>query len=226
MLRPTHGRGWVDGQHLAEAHDFILRQPKRYDTMVGERGTVLSGGQRQRLAIARALLRDPRILILDEATSVLDGLTEEKVVRAMKAASVGRTTFVVAHRLATIRDADRILFFQDGVVAESGTFEELVARDGAFAALARTQFPALVEVPKREEMPVHEDRKLDRSRPQLSRFRLAAQRIRGRGSAAFLAQGLAAHPRSVGQAANLCLVYSRPEKENPQAKRSKSVNAT
>jgi ATP-binding cassette subfamily B protein len=173
---------------MAEAHDFILRQPKRYDTMVGERGTVLSGGQRQRLAIARALLRDPRILILDEATSALDGLTEEKVVRAMKAASVGRTTFVVAHRLATIRDADRILFFQDGVVAESGTFEELVARDGAFAALARTQFPALVEVPKREEMPVHEDRKLDRSRPQL--------------------------------------VYSRPVEENPQAKRSKSVNAT
>jgi ATP-binding cassette, subfamily B, beta-glucan exporter len=127
---------------LAEAHDFIMRQPQGYDTIVGERGASLSGGQRQRLAIARALLRDPAILILDEATSALDGLTEEKVVRAMKAAASGRTTFVIAHRLATIRDADRVLFFRDGVVAESGTFEELVARDGAFAELARTQFPA------------------------------------------------------------------------------------
>jgi ATP-binding cassette subfamily B protein len=115
--------------------------------VVGERGVALSGGQRQRLAIARALLRDPSILILDEATSALDGLTEEKVVRAMKAASAGRTTFVIAHRLATIRDADRILFFAGGVVAESGTFEELVALNGEFAALARTQFPELAEVP-------------------------------------------------------------------------------
>ncbi len=130
---------------LAEAHDFILRQPQGYDTVVGERGAALSGGQRQRLAIARALLRDPRILILDEATSALDGLTEEKVVRAMKTAALGRTTFVIAHRLATIREADRILFFRDGQVVESGTFEELVAEDGAFAALARTQFLAPVQ---------------------------------------------------------------------------------
>ena len=132
----------------AEAHDFILRQPNGYDTLVGERGATLSGGQRQRLAIARTLLRDPRILVLDEATSALDGATEEKVVRAMKAAASGRTTFVIAHRLATIRDADRILFFQDGVIAEAGTFDELVARDGLFAALARTQLlaPARVEL--------------------------------------------------------------------------------
>jgi ATP-binding cassette subfamily B protein len=126
---------------LAEAHEFITEQPAGYDTVVGERGVALSGGQRQRLAIARALLRDPRILILDEATSALDGLTEEKVVRAMRAASVGRTTFVIAHRLATIRDADRILLFAGGIVAESGRFEELVARGGPFAALAHTQFP-------------------------------------------------------------------------------------
>jgi len=127
---------------LAEAHDFILRQPQGYDTPIGERGAALSGGQRQRLAIARTLLRDPRILVLDEATSALDGATEEKVVRAMNAAAAGRTTFVIAHRLATIRDADRILFFQNGVVAEAGSFDALVARDGLFAALARTQLLA------------------------------------------------------------------------------------
>ena len=134
---------------LAEAHDFIMRQPNGYDTVVGERGTALSGGQRQRLAIARALLRNPRILVLDEATSALDGVTEEKVVRAMRAAAQGRTTFVIAHRLATIRDADRILLFRDGVVAESGTFEELVARNGQFAELARTQFLAPAAKPVR-----------------------------------------------------------------------------
>ena len=136
---------------LAQAHDFILRQPRGYDTVVGERGTALSGGQRQRLAIARALLRDPRILILDEATSALDGATEEKVVHAMKAAAAGRTTFVIAHRLATIRDADRILFFRDGEVAEAGTFDELVARDGLFAELARTQHLVPAGTPEREE---------------------------------------------------------------------------
>jgi glucan exporter ATP-binding protein len=127
---------------LAEAHSFIIRQPAGYDTVVGERGAALSGGQRQRLAIARALLRDPSILVLDEATSALDGATEEKVTRAMQAAAVGRTTFVIAHRLATIRNADRILFFREGRVAESGSFQELIALNGAFAALARMQLLA------------------------------------------------------------------------------------
>ncbi len=140
---------------MAEAHDFIMRQPQGYDTVVGERGGALSGGQRQRLAIARTLLRDPRILILDEATSALDGATEEKVVRAMQAAATGRTTFVIAHRLATIRDADRILFFRDGVVAEAGSFDELVARDGLFAALARTQLLAPASTPQRDAAAPH-----------------------------------------------------------------------
>lgn len=140
---------------LAEAHDFIMRQPQGYDTLVGERGAALSGGQRQRLAIARTLLRDPRILVLDEATSALDGATEEKVVRAMQAAAAGRTTFVIAHRLATIRDADRILFFRDGVVAEAGAFDELVARNGLFAALARTQLLAPASAPPREAAAPH-----------------------------------------------------------------------
>ena len=140
---------------MAEAHDFIMRQPQGYDTLVGERGAALSGGQRQRLAIARTLLRDPRILILDEATSALDGATEEKVVRAMQAAAAGRTTFVIAHRLATIRDADRILFFRDGVVAEAGSFSELVARNGLFAALARTQLLAPPSAPQRDAAAPH-----------------------------------------------------------------------
>jgi len=134
---------------LAEAHDFIMRQPRGYDTVVGERGAALSGGQRQRLAIARALLRDPRILVLDEATSALDGATEGRVVQAMRAASAGRTTFVIAHRLATIREADRILFFRDGEVVESGTWTELLAREGHFAELARTQ---LLTPPKRTRL--------------------------------------------------------------------------
>jgi ABC-type multidrug transport system fused ATPase/permease subunit len=145
---------WAEVEHaarLADVHDFIVHQPHGYDTVVGERGAALSGGQRQRLAIARALLRDPRILILDEATSALDGITEEKVVRAMKVAAVNRTTLVIAHRLATIREADRILFFRDGVVVESGSFEELVARNGPFAELARTQFLVPVETPRRDE---------------------------------------------------------------------------
>lgn len=124
---------------LAEAHDFILRQPKGYETLVGERGATLSGGQRQRLAIARALLKDPPILILDEATSALDAATEARVQRALRALMQGRTTFVIAHRLSTVRDADEILVFADGRIAEQGRFEELVARGGIFAGLVATQ---------------------------------------------------------------------------------------
>jgi ATP-binding cassette subfamily B protein len=124
---------------MAEAHDFILRQPNGYDTMIGERGASLSGGQRQRLAIARALLKDPPVLILDEATSALDAATEARVQRALKALMAGRTTFIIAHRLSTVRDADEILVFEQGRVAERGSFEELVRLGGRFAELVRTQ---------------------------------------------------------------------------------------
>jgi ATP-binding cassette, subfamily B, beta-glucan exporter len=124
---------------MAEAHDFITRQPKGYDTLVGERGSSLSGGQRQRLAIARALLKDPPVLILDEATSALDAATEARVQRALKALMAGRTTFIIAHRLSTVRDADEILVFDAGRIAERGTFDGLVAQGGRFADLVRTQ---------------------------------------------------------------------------------------
>ena len=124
---------------MAEAHDFIIRQPQGYDTRVGERGISLSGGQKQRLSIARALLKDPPILILDEATSALDAATEARVQKALKALMTGRTTFIIAHRLSTIRDADEILVFEFGRIVERGSFEELVELGGRFADLVRTQ---------------------------------------------------------------------------------------
>ncbi|MDX7951639.1 glucan ABC transporter ATP-binding protein/ permease [Lichenihabitans sp. Uapishka_5] len=124
---------------LAQAADFVAQQPQGLDTPVGERGRALSGGERQRIAIARALLKDPPILILDEATSALDVETERKLQLALAAATVGRTTFVIAHRLATIRQATRILVFDRGRVVETGSFEALVARGGAFARLVQAQ---------------------------------------------------------------------------------------
>lgn len=124
----------------AQALEIIERTPEGFQAQVGERGRLLSGGERQRISIARALLKNPPILILDEATSALDALTEAKVQRALDEVMKGRTTFVIAHRLATIRSATRILVFEGGRVIESGSFDELVRRGGCFAELARTQF--------------------------------------------------------------------------------------
>src|SRR5690606_16193913 len=129
----------------AQASDFLARQPDGLATVIGERGRTLSGGERQRLSIARVLLKNPPILILDEATSALDAATEAKLQKALEAVMSGRTTFVIAHRLATIRNADRILVFSDGRIIESGSFAELVAKGGHFAALARAQFLAEAE---------------------------------------------------------------------------------
>lgn len=124
----------------AQALDFIERSELGFDTNAGERGRALSGGERQRLSIARALLKDPPILILDEATSALDAVTEAKLNAALDEVMKGRTTFVIAHRLSTIRNATKILVFDAGRVIEAGTFDELVAKGGHFAELAKAQF--------------------------------------------------------------------------------------
>ena len=121
----------------AEAHEFIRAKPEGYATLVAERGSSLSGGERQRVAIARAMLKDAPILVLDEATSALDGATELRIQQALETLTRGRTTFVIAHRLATIRDADLILVLANGEIVERGRYEELLLRDGPFARLAR-----------------------------------------------------------------------------------------
>ena len=126
----------------AQASVFVANQPRGLATPIAERGRSLSGGERQRLAIARALLKDPPIMILDEATSALDANTERQLQEALDNAMRGRTTFVIAHRLATIRNADHILVFDQGRVVDAGAFDELIARQGLFSSLARAQFIA------------------------------------------------------------------------------------
>ena len=124
----------------AAAHAFLTALPQGYDTYVGERGLMLSGGQKQRIAIARAILRDAPILLLDEATSALDAESERAVQEAVTRLSAGRTTLIVAHRLATVKQADRILVFENGRIVAEGTHDSLVAQGGLYARLARLQF--------------------------------------------------------------------------------------
>ena len=129
----------VNAAVAAEAHEFIAAKPDGYDTKVGERGGQLSGGEKQRIAIARAILHDPKILILDEATSSLDSATEKRIQAAIARLVKGRTTFAIAHRLSTLRNADRLIVLEDGKVAEVGTHEELMDRKGIFYNLVHTQ---------------------------------------------------------------------------------------
>src|SRR5437763_3325619 len=130
----------IEAAKAANAHDFITALPEGYDTFIGESGVLLSGGQRQRLAIARALFKDPPILILDEATSALDTESERLVQQALNNLMQGRTTLVIAHRLSTVRNADKIVVLDKGEIVESGPHEELLARRGVYRKLYDLQF--------------------------------------------------------------------------------------
>jgi len=138
----------VEAAKAAEAHDFIAGLPDGYDTMVGERGVKLSGGQRQRIAIARAIIREPEILVFDEATSDVDTETEMLIQRSIDRLAADRTTVAVAHRLSTIKDADRIVVVDDGRVVESGAHEELIDADGLYAHLWGVQAGEIEDLPE------------------------------------------------------------------------------
>jgi ATP-binding cassette subfamily B protein len=129
----------IEAARRAEIYDDIMAMPEGFDTYVGERGALLSGGQKQRISIARIFLKDPPILILDEATSALDSITESKIQRSFDDLSQGRTTLIIAHRLSTVRAAHRILVIRDGIIAEEGTHEALLAKNGDYARLYHTQ---------------------------------------------------------------------------------------
>lgn len=129
----------VEAAKAANAHNFILAKPDGYDTIVGERGAKLSGGERQRISIARAILHNPRILILDEATSSVDVETEKQIQEAIARLTTGRTTFAIAHRLSTLRNATKLIVLEQGEIVEMGTHTELMEKKGVFYNLVETQ---------------------------------------------------------------------------------------
>jgi subfamily B ATP-binding cassette protein MsbA len=137
----------VEASKSAHAHQFIMEHPNGYDTLVGEKGVKLSGGERQRIAIARALLKDSKILVLDEATSALDNQSEMLIQEALERLMVGRTTFIIAHRLSTVHNADKIIVLDKGTVVESGNHKELMANESLYhhlytMKLIEDQFPS------------------------------------------------------------------------------------
>ena len=151
-----------DACRIANLHEFISNQPDGYDTVVGNRGLKLSGGEKQRLSIARVILKNPRILILDEATSALDSISENAIQDALEVLMQGRTSIVIAHRLSTVLKADRILVVKDGVIAEQGSHEELLRRDGTYRELYETQFRQVLD--QENEKPLPEERQNDQDR--------------------------------------------------------------
>jgi ATP-binding cassette, subfamily B, bacterial len=134
----------IDAARIAYAHDFISRLPDGYDTVLGEKGTSLSGGERQRIAIARAVLKNAPVLVLDEPTSALDARTEAQIFEALSHLMHDRTTFIISHRLSTIRRADQILVLAEGRIVERGAHESLLIKGGVYAGLYRHQHLAAV----------------------------------------------------------------------------------
>jgi subfamily B ATP-binding cassette protein MsbA len=137
----------IEAARIANAHEFISRMPHGYDSLVGERGDTLSGGQRQRIGIARAVVRNSPIMILDEPTAALDPESEALVIEALRRLMQGRTVIMIAHRLSTIRDADKIIVLKDGVVVEQGSNDDLIAQGGLYASLVEVQHRVLNEQP-------------------------------------------------------------------------------
>ena len=156
----------IEAAKAAQAHNFILSFPAGYDTIVGERGVTLSGGQRQRVAIARALLMNPRILILDDSTSSVDMQTEQLIQKALWQLMQGRTTFVIAHRLSTVRRADLILVMENGQIAERGTHRELISRDGLYREICDLQLRDREKFHKEVQALDKTSTRLSGSRPQ------------------------------------------------------------
>lgn len=161
--RPHISAGDIEAAaRLAQAHEFIEQLPKGYDAMLGERGSSLSGGQRQRLAIARAILTNPRVLILDDATASVDPETEEMIRKGMHTVMHGRTTFVIAHRISTVKQADVVLVIENGHITQSGTHAQLMATDGHYREIAAVQlFGDETRPPLPVDNPSHMDRMLD-----------------------------------------------------------------